>query len=103
MRGQFSPRDMARRKRRRPLDAATPCCRKSWDMIRARLRIGIVLSFFPFMTPTCCMHPPKDRSAEAPRAVQVAHTTAMPVEGERIPADTEKEAHVVRISDFVNQ
>jgi hypothetical protein len=41
-------------------------------MIRARLRIWAVLSFFPFTTPTCCMHHPRENIAEVQRAAQVS-------------------------------
>lgn len=44
-------------------------------MMRTRLRIGVVLSLFPFITPTCCMHHPRENVFDVQRDVRVFRST----------------------------
>lgn len=57
------------------------------DMMRTRMRIWAVLSFFPFMTPTCCMHYPRENMAEAQRAVHVSEAGVSQMERTEVLSD----------------
>ncbi len=71
-------------------------------MMRARLRIWAVLSFFPFMTPTCCMHVPRESSAGMQESVQATHVVTTQAAEKKQLGKASKEAHTFRLSDFVN-